>query len=88
MDTPLLTDRASKPKPRAESIFRLKAVKELGEPKVIKEEDIFQRPGAKPKARPQPRPKAAKRDRYAPPRPREPPKRMRKQQGATYRRTD
>ena len=84
MDTPLLTDRAPKHQPRAESIFQLKAVKQLGQPKVIKEEDIFEKPGSRPKPKPQPRPKAAKRDRYAPARPREPPKRMRKQQGGSY----
>ena len=81
MDIPLLTNRSTKLQPRAESIFKLKAVKALGEPKVIKEADIFE--GAKPTPK-QTKKRAPKKDRYAPPRSKELPKRMRSQQGATY----
>ena len=81
MDLPLMTDRSTKLQPRAESIFKLKSVKALGEPKVIKETDIFE--GAKPTPK-QMKKRSPKKDRYAPPRSKEPPKRMRSQQGATY----
>ena len=87
MDTPLLTDRNTKVKPRTESIFQLKAVKQLGEPRVLKEDDIFERAGAKP-AKKKPAPKPMKKDRFSPPRSKEPAKRMRSQQGRSYRRKD
>ena len=81
MDIPLMTDRSTKLQPRAESIFKLKSVKALGEPKVIKETDIFE--GAKPTPK-QTKKRAPKKDRYAPKRSKEPPKRMRSQQGESY----
>ncbi|MCH9835949.1 hypothetical protein K0U83_09815 [bacterium] len=84
MDRPLLQDRETKPKPRTESIFQLKALRELGEPKVIKDTDIFERPGAKPPKK-KPAPKPMKKDRYSSPKSKEQPVRMRRQQGRTYR---
>ena len=84
MDLPLLQDRNTKSKPRAESIFQLKELRQLGEPKVVKEADIFEKPGAKPAKR-KPAPKPMKKDRYAPPKSKEEPKRLRSQQGRKYR---
>jgi hypothetical protein len=85
MDTPLLQDRDTKPKPRTESIFGLKALRELGEPKIIKETDIFERKGAKPAKKKKAVAKPKKTDRFAPPRSKEQPKRLRSQQGRKYR---
>ena len=84
MDRPLLQDRDTKPKPRAESIFQLKTLRELGEPKVVKEQDIFERAGAKP-AKKKKAVVKPKKDRYAPPKSKEEPKRLRSQQGRKYR---
>ena len=85
MDRPLLQERDTKAKPRTESIFQLKALRELGEPKVVKETDIFERKGAKPPKK-KPAPKPLKKDRFSPPKSKEQPARMKKQQGRTYRR--
>ncbi len=84
MDTPLAnTTRDLGVQPRQESIFQLAKVKELGQPKVMKESDIFMRAGEK-----APKPKRAakeKKSRFDPPKAKEPTKKMRSGQGKSYR---
>jgi hypothetical protein len=84
MDVPLAnTSRDLGVQPRQESIFQLAKVKELGQPKLMKESDIFMGAGEK-----APKPKRApkeKRSKFDPPKAKEPTKKMRSAQGKTYR---
>lgn len=86
MDTPLAnTTRDLGVQPRQESIFQLAKVRELGQPKVLKEGDIFMKSG---ETAPKPKRKAKQtRSRFDPPKAKEPAKKMRKGQGWTYRST-